>query len=298
MSKPASVSSPLGRFRVFLDLIRFEHTIFALPFAYSGMILAAAGRPSWGQFIWITVAMASARTSAMALNRFADRHLDARNPRTAARPIQRGLIGAGQVLVFALLSMLLLGIAAYQLSTLAFWLCPGALFFLTVYSYTKRFSWLCHYVLGFTDALAPMGAWVAVSGTILSRSDWPAWWLSAGVMMWIGGFDILYALQDIEVDRREGLFSIPARFGVPASLWAARFSHLAAALLFAAAGWSAQLGPLFWPGLVAVTILFIYQHRLVHPDDLTRIDVAFFTVNSYISLMLFAAILGGIHWKW
>lgn len=298
MSNPAaSISSPLGRFRVFLDLIRFEHTIFALPFAYSGMILAAEGRPSWSQFFWITVAMAAARTSAMALNRFADRHLDARNPRTANRPIQKGLIGAGQVLAYALLSMLVLGIAAYQLSTLAFWLWPGALFFLTVYSYTKRFTWLCHYVLGFTDALAPMGAWVAVTGTMLSFSDLAAWWLSAGVMMWIGGFDILYALQDIEVDRREGLFSIPARFGVSASLWTARLSHLAATVLFAAAAYSAQLGPFFWFGLAAVAFLFVYEHRLVRPDDLTRIDVAFFTVNSFISLTLFAAILGGIYWR-
>ncbi len=289
------MSSLVGHLRVFLSLIRFEHTVFALPFAYSGMILAADGAPGWLQFLWITVAMTSARTSAMALNRFADRHLDSLNPRTAERPIQRGLIGALPVLGYGLLSLVVLGFAASQLSPLAFKLWPGALLFLVGYSYTKRFTWLCHYVLGFTDALAPMGAWVAVTGTILTPSDGTAWLLSAGVMAWIGGFDILYALQDIEVDRSQGLHSIPARFGVKRSLTIARGSHVATPLLFAAAGWSANLGYLFWVGLVVVCGLLVYEHTLVKPDDLSQVDVAFFNVNSYISLTLFASILAGIY---
>ncbi|HSR69314.1 MAG TPA: UbiA-like polyprenyltransferase [Acidobacteriota bacterium] len=296
MSERTERRSLLGQMGVFLDLIRFEHTIFALPFAYSGMLLAAGGSPTLSQFFWITVAMAAARTAAMAFNRWADRHLDARNPRTADRPIQRGSIGAGLVLLLALVSLAILALAAYQLNPLCFMLWPGAFLLLAGYSYTKRFTWMCHYVLGLTDALAPMGAWVAVTGTILQPSDLPGWLLSAGVMVWIAGFDLLYALQDIEVDRREGLYSIPARFGVRRSLWIARFSHAGAVALFAAAAWSARLQWPFWPALAAVCLLFVWEHRLVRPHDLTRIDVAFFNVNSYISLTLFAGILAGVYW--
>ncbi|HSR54259.1 MAG TPA: UbiA-like polyprenyltransferase [Acidobacteriota bacterium] len=296
MSERTETYSLPRQMGVFLDLIRFEHTLFALPFAYSGMILAADGSPTWIQFFWITVAMAAARTSAMAFNRWADRHLDARNPRTANRPIQRGRIQAGLVLLLALVSLAVLGLAAYQLNPLCFMLWPGAFILVAGYSYTKRFTWMCHYVLGLTDALAPMGAWVAVTGTILQPSDLPGWLLSAGVMVWIAGFDMLYALQDIEVDRREGLYSIPARFGVGKALGIARLSHAAAVVFFAAAAWTAGLTWPFWPALAAVCLLFVWEHRLVRPDDLTRIDVAFFNVNSYISLTLFAAILAGVYW--
>lgn len=281
--------------RVFLDLVRFEHTVFALPFAYAGMFLAADGSPTWSQFLWITVAMTAARTAAMSLNRYADRILDSRNPRTAKRPIQQGLIGAGQVLGWSLVSLFVLGFAAYQLNPLAFMLWPGALLFLVGYSYTKRFTWLSHYVLGVTDALAPMGAWVAITGTIVTRADLPAWFLSLGVMFWIAGFDMLYSLQDLEVDRRQGLFSIPARFGVRGAFATARASHVLAAVLFAFTGWSAALGVFYWIGILAVGCLLWYEHSLVKPDDLSQIGRAFFNVNSYISLTLFAAILTGIY---
>lgn len=287
--------APIQKFKVFLDLIRFEHTIFALPFAYSGMILAAQGHPTLKQFLWITVAMASARTAAMAFNRYADRKLDARNPRTARRPIQLGLISPALVLLYGLVSLGLLALAAFQLNPLVFKLWPGAFAMLALYSYTKRFTWTCHYFLGATDALAPMGAWAAVTASLTAPEDLPIWLLSAGVMVWIAGFDMLYALQDIEVDRKEGLRSIPARFGVRPSLWISRVSHGAAVAFFASAGFSAGLGFLFWIGMAAVCGLFVWQHRLVKPDDISRIDVAFFNVNSYISLTLFAAILGGIY---
>src|SRR3990170_4965626 len=191
--------------RVFLEMIKFEHTVFALPFAYLGMFLAAKGWPTLAQFFWVTVAMAAARTAAMSFNRFIDRYLDARNPRTASRPIQAGRIGATTVAVAAVLSLIILGLAAWQLNPLVFMLWPGAVIFLVGYSYTKRFTWLCHFILGFTDGLAPMGAWAAIRGSLFTSEDLPAWILLAVVTLWISGFDLIYACQDVDFDRREGL---------------------------------------------------------------------------------------------
>src|SRR3990172_7366933 len=190
--------------RVFLEMIKFEHTVFALPFAYLGMFLAAKGWPTLAQFFWVTVAMAAARTAAMSFNRFIDRYLDARNPRTASRPIQAGRIGATTVAVAAVLSLIILGLAAWQLNPLVFMLWPGAVIFLVGYSYTKRFTWLCHFILGFTDGLAPMGAWAAISGSMLAPSDLPAWLLLFAVTVWIGGFVIFFAFPGVEVDCRHG----------------------------------------------------------------------------------------------
>ncbi len=277
--------------RTFLEMIRFEHTIFALPFAYLGMVLAARGLPTWSQFFWITVAMAAARTAAMSLNRYTDRLLDARNPRTATRPIQTGRISANTVLFFATLSLVVLGVAAWQLNPLVFWLFPGAVVFLVGYSYTKRFTALCHYVLGFTDGLAPMGAWAAITGSLFTRADLPAWLLLGVVTLWIGGFDVLYALQDVDVDRREGLHSIPAWLGVPAALWIARLSHVATVALLVATGVVAGLGWPYWVGVAAVAALLVYEHSLVSPADLSKLGVAFFNINGYISVTIFAATL-------
>ncbi len=275
--------------RVFLEMIKFEHTVFALPFAYLGMSLAAKGWPTLAQFFWVTVAMAAARTAAMSFNRFIDRTLDARNPRTANRPIQAGRIGAAAVAIAAVISLVVLGFAAWQLNALVFMLWPGAVIFLAGYSYTKRFTWLCHFVLGFTDGLAPMGAWAAITGSLLAPSDLPAWLLLLAVTVWIGGFDILYALQDIDIDRRDGLHSIPSRFGIPTALLIARVCHALTVILLTAVGILAGLGWPYWIGVAVVAGLFVYEHRLVSPTDLTKLNMAFFNVNGYISVTIFVA---------
>jgi 4-hydroxybenzoate polyprenyltransferase len=281
----------MTRLRTFLEMVRFEHTVFALPFAYLGMVLAARGLPTLAQFVWITVAMAAARTAAMSLNRYIDRTLDERNPRTARRPIQAGRISANTVLFFAILSLIILGVAAWQLNRLVFYLFPGAVVFLVGYSYTKRFTALCHYVLGFTDGLAPMGAWAAVTGSLFTRADLPAWLLLGVVTLWIGGFDVLYALQDVEVDRREGLHSIPNWLGVRPALWVARLSHALTVGLLIAVGLVVGLGWVYWVGVAAVAGLLVYEHSLVAPDDLSKLGVAFFNINGYISVTIFAATL-------
>lgn len=281
----------MTRLRAFLEMIRYEHTIFALPFAYLGMVLAARGLPMLAQFIWITVAMAAARTAAMSLNRYADRLIDARNPRSAKRPIQMGRIGANTVLAFAVISLAVLGFAAWQLNRLVFLLFPGAVVFVAGYSYTKRFTALCHLILGFTDGLAPMGAWAAITGSLFTRGDLPAWLLMGTVTVWIGGFDILYALQDVEVDRREGLHSIPAWLGVPAALRIARLCHVLTVALLIAVGAMSGLGGPYWVGVAAVAGLLVYEHSLVSAADLSRLNLAFFNVNGYISVTIFAATL-------
>ena len=277
--------------RAFLELIKFEHTIFALPFAYLGMLLAAGGWPGWQQFIWITLAMAAARTVAMGFNRLADRWLDARNPRTARRPLVTGAISTRTAWAGTLLAALILVVSAWQLGPLPLKLLPGALLFLFGYSFTKRFTWLSHFILGFTDALAPAGAWAAVRGSLFSAADLPAWLLTGLVTLWIGGFDLIYACQDVEIDRRDGLRSVPARFGVATALRLSWVCHLLTVLLLAALGWVMQLGWPYWIGVAISAGLLAWEHSLVKPHDLSRVNVAFFNVNSYISLTLFAAVV-------
>jgi 4-hydroxybenzoate polyprenyltransferase len=279
----------MNKLKVFLDMIRFEHTIFALPFAYLGMVLAAGGLPTLGQFVWITVAMAAARTAAMSFNRWADRFIDARNPRTANRPIQKGAIGAGTVLAYALLSLAVLLFAAWQLNPLTLVLAPGAVLFLVGYAYAKRFTWLAHFILGLTDGLAPMGAWAGVRGSLFTPADLPAWLLGLAVTVWISGFDLIYACQDTEIDRREGLHSIPARFGNAAALNIAKVCHVLTVILLGATGFVMSLGWPYWLGLAAVAALLVYEHSLVRPNDLSKVNVAFFNVNGYISVTIFVA---------
>ncbi len=279
----------LAKARAFLEMIRFEHTIFALPFAYLGMVLAAGGWPGWWKFVWITLAMAAARTAAMSLNRLIDRRIDARNPRTAGRPIQTGRISAQTTVVGALISVVVLGGSAWLLNPVTFALWPGALIFLVGYSYTKRFTWLSHFVLGFTDGLAPAGAWVAVTGTFWRPSDVPGWILLATLTLWIGGFDMIYACQDVAFDRRDGLHSIPARFGIPVGLRLAQVCHVLTVALLAALGVWFHLGWPFWVGLAAVVGMFVWEHSLVRPDDLSKLNVAFQNINGYISMTIFAA---------
>ena len=275
-----------GKVALYLENIKFAHTVFALPFAYTGMMLAAEGLPTGHQFLWITVAMASARTLAMAANRLIDAELDARNARTAGRPLPRGLIAPREVLAAVVLGGVLFFVAAWRLNELALKLAPLALVFLIGYSYTKRFTWMSHWVLGVTDGAAAAGGWIAVQG----RLDTLAWLLWFTVAMWIAGFDLLYACQDVEFDRREGLHSVPARFGVGTALTWARACHALTAVGLLAVGICGGLGPAYWLGWAVAAGLLVYEHSVVKPTDLSRLDLAFFNVNGYISIVVFLGV--------
>ncbi len=275
--------------RHFLDAIKFEHTVFALPFAYVAMVLAAHGWPGWRVLVWVTLAMIGGRTLAMSVNRLADRAIDARNPRTAGRHLPAGLLTPGQVAAAAAAAAALLFLSAWRLNPLCLALAPLAAIFLIGYSYTKRFTWLTHWILGFTDGIAAAGGWIAVRGTF----DPPAFVLWFALTVWIGGFDLIYACQDVEFDRAAGLHSFPASFGIRATLEAARICHGLTIAAFGALGWMMGLGAAYWVGVVAVTGLFVYEHSLVSPTDLSHLDVAFFNVNGYIAVILFFSVLAG-----
>lgn len=274
-----------ARVRIFLEMIKFSHTIFALPFAFTGAILAARGLPSLSQAGWIVCAMVGARTAAMALNRVIDAEIDARNPRTAGRAIPAGLLGRGAVLVFIALSIALLLFAARMLNPLCLYLSPVALGFLVLYSYCKRFTSLAHVVLGICLAGAPLGAWIAIRGEAAA----PAYFLSLAVMFWVAGFDILYALQDLDFDRKSGLHSIPVKLGVTGSLWTSRLFHLLACGFLAAVFVSMQLGPFYLAGVVATALMLGYEHWLLRGGNLGKIDAAFMNMNGYISVTVLIA---------
>lgn len=277
-----------------LEMIKIEHTLFALPFAFLGAVLAAQGIPSATRILWITLAMIGARSTAMAFNRIADKDYDARNPRTRMRAIPAGALSVGFVLVFTIVGAALFLFAAAMLNRLTLLLSPVALASVVLYSYTKRWTLLSHLVLGWCLAIAPTGAWIAVRGSI----DSPApLLLSLIVMLWTAGFDVLYACQDYEFDRREGLRSIPARFGIAGSLWISRLLHLGAFAALVALYFVTHLGPLAVVGLVATGALLIYQHTLVRADDLSRLNAAFFTTNAFVSVILFLTFGGAVFWK-
>ncbi len=275
--------------RHFLDAIKFEHTVFALPFAYVAMVLAADGWPGWPTLLWVTLAMAGARTLAMAVNRLADRFIDAANPRTARRHLPAGLLTPAQVAGAAVAAGALLLLSAYMLNPLCLALAPLAVLFLVGYSYTKRFTWLSHWILGFTDGIAAAGGWIAVRGAFAP----PVYVLWFALTVWIAGFDLIYACQDVEFDRRTGLHSVPARFGIPAALATARACHVLTIAAFALLGWMMGLGGLYWLGVAVVAGLLVYEHSLVSPGDLSRLDVAFFNVNGYIAVILFLSVIAG-----
>jgi 4-hydroxybenzoate polyprenyltransferase len=270
--------------RTTLEMIKIEHTLFALPFAFLGAVLAASGIPTAWQIIWITVAMAGARSTAMAFNRIADREYDARNPRTKMRAIPAGALSVGFVWGFTLIAAAIFFVAAAMLNRLTLILSPVALASVVLYSYTKRWTLLAHLILGWCLAIAPTGAWIAVRGTI--DSPIPLL-LSLLVMLWTAGFDVLYACQDYDFDRREGLYSIPARFGIAGSLWISRLLHLGAFTALVALYFITNLGILALIGLVATGALLIYQHTLVRANDLSRLNAAFFTTNAFVSVILF-----------
>jgi 4-hydroxybenzoate polyprenyltransferase len=273
----------LEKIKIILEMIKFEHTIFALPFAFTGALLAARGVPPWSTILWITVAMVGARSAAMGFNRWADRVFDAENPRTTVRALPKGLVTPAQVILFTVVSSVLLVYAAYRLNTLSFVLSPIALAIVFFYSYTKRFTFLSHAFLGFAISLAPIGAWIAVTG----RLETPALVLGAAVLFWLLGFDVLYALQDMDFDRKAGLHSIPQRFGIGRSLWISRVAH---AVTMAALFWLyalLSLGWLFLAGVIIALCLIIYEHTLVKEHDLSKLNMAFFNMNGYLSVTIF-----------
>jgi 4-hydroxybenzoate polyprenyltransferase len=268
----------------FAQLVKIEHTVFALPFAYVGAFLAVRGTPSAHDLLWITLAMVGARSLAMALNRLIDAGIDARNPRTVDRELPSGRLSAWQVVLFCAGSLVLFLVAVWQLAPLTHLLWPIPVAGFVVYPYLKRWTWLCHFWLGAIDGLAPVGAWVAIT----NRLPWQSWVLGAAVALWVAGFDLFYALFDIEVDRAQGLRSVATRFGVRGSFLGARVSHGATVACLVAAGVGLSLGALYWAGVAAVAALLVYEHVLVHPGDLRRLDAVFFTMNGVISV-LFAA---------
>jgi len=278
--------------RYFFEAIKFEHTVFALPFAYIAMVLAAGGWPGWRIALWVTLAMVGARTLAMSVNRLADRFSDARNPRTAQRHLPRGLLKPWEVGTWAAASALLLLVSAWQLNPLCLKLAPVAILFLVGYHYTKHFTWTSHWILGFTDGMAAAGGWIAVREAF----ELPAFLLWFAVTVWIAGFDSIYACQDVEFDRAEGLHSVPARFGIAAALALARGCHALTALALAGVGVAMGLGWLYWIGWLVVAGLLVYEHRLISPTDLSRLDVAFFNVNGYIAVIVFVATVAGL-WR-
>lgn len=274
-----------------LEMIKIEHTLFALPFAFLGAVLAARGLPSTYQIIWITVAMVGARSAAMAFNRLADREIDAANPRTAMRALPAGLLSAQFVGLFTLVSAAIFFLAAYMLNQLTLLLSPIALASVLLYSYTKRFTSLSHLVLGWCLSIAPTGAWIAVRGAI--DSPVPLL-LSLAVLLWTAGFDVLYACQDYEFDVKAGLHSIPQKLGIAQALWVARVLHLG---MFAALLAVYILSGLHWLGLVgiiATAMLLIYQHSIVKANDLSRLNAAFFTTNAFVSAILFVTFAADI----
>ena len=285
------VTAVPGKIRLLLDSIRFEHTVFALPFAYLGMILASDGLPTLAPFLWITVAMASARTLAMSANRIIDRRLDAQNPRTAARPLPAGRIRLWEMTAMSVVSLGVFLLAAAMLNTLALALAPVAAVVVVGYSYTKRFTWTSHFVLGWADGIAPAGGWIAVTGSL----TWEPVLMAFAVATWIGGFDILYACQDRDFDLQRGLHSIPQKFGIPAALmWAKGMHVLTAASLLAIGPWMG-LGFPYYIGWALAAGLLVYEHRLVSPTDLSRLNMAFFNINGYIAVIIFGFTFASIY---
>lgn len=273
--------------KLFASLVKIEHTVFALPFAYIGAFLAVDGVPGAADLFWVTVAMLGARSLAMALNRLIDAGIDARNPRTAARELPRGALRPWHVVLFSLASFALFLVAVYQLAPIVRWLWPIPVVAFVVYPYLKRVTWLSHAWLGAVDGLAPLGAWAAVTNEL----PWEAWALGGAVAVWVAGFDLLYALFDADVDRAQGLHSVPARFGAGAAFAGARVSHALTVGLLVLAGLGLPVGAAYWLGVLVVAALLAYEHSLVSPRDTRRLDMAFFTMNGVISVSFFLFVL-------
>ena len=283
MSLLADTNTMAEKIQVFLEMIKFEHTVFALPFAYLGMVLAAQGWPGFSTFFWVTLAMVGARTAGMCFNRLIDLPLDALNPRTQNRALVTGTFSKEHTVLIAILGITLLLIAADQLNPYAFFLSPLAVFLLFGYSFSKRFTSASHLVLGLVLACAPIGGWIAVSGSLAVTP----FLLGLAVLFWVAGFDILYALQDVEIDRKQGLYSIPSRFGTPNALIVSALFHLFTWLFLVGVGSVNQLGTWYYLGCLGFGGLLIYQHAIVSPRDFSKLNQAFFTANGFAGILVF-----------
>jgi 4-hydroxybenzoate polyprenyltransferase len=275
--------SILNKAVLYLRMIKIEHSVFALPFAFAGAILAQGGIPDLEKILWITVAMVTARASAFGFNRIIDRKIDALNPRTANREIPTGKIKLWEAVLFTVISIAIFIYSAWMLNPLCFKLSPVAIFILSIYSYTKRFTWACHFVLGLALALAPLGAWIAIRGSF----DWEIIPMVLTVVFWLAGFDTLYALWDVDFDKKYNIYSIPRIFGVKKAIYLARLFHFIAWSFLVLTGLFFKLNIFYWLGMVVVAYLFIHEHRLVKPHDLSKLDIAFFNMNGYISITVF-----------
>jgi 4-hydroxybenzoate polyprenyltransferase len=308
----------LRKLKIILEMIKFEHTIFALPFAFLGAVLGSyvfypelmaslktdlansgyrgsgmflwSPWPSWWDLFWITLAMVGARSAAMALNRLIDRFIDAKNPRTKMRAIPAGLLSAKEVYLFIIGSFALLFISAYMLNPLALKLLPIAVFFLVIYSYTKRFTWACHFVLGIALGIAPLGGWVGTTGTL----HWEAVFLFLTVVFWTAGFDIIYATQDVDFDRKEKLFSIPNTFGITKALRIARGCHVLTVIFLFTLYFITPLSWIYLIGCLIAAGILVYEHSLVKADDLSKVDMAFFAMNGILSVIVFIFSIGDL----
>ena len=274
----------MKKLKIILQMIKFEHTIFALPFAYLGMVLGANGVPDFYTFFWITVAMVGARSYAMAVNRLADRSIDIRNPRTKNWPLPQGAITVLETSVFVLCSILLFVIAACMLPSLCHVLWPVALIPMTIYPFLKRFTFLSHFVLGVSLGLAPLGAWIAVTNTFPTAGIFS---LGFAVSVWTAGFDIIYSCQDYEFDRHEGLHSIPVQFGIGTALNITKILHGLTVVFLLFVGMSFSLGVIYYIGVIFIAIFLWYENRIIKPDDLSRVDLSFFTLNGFVSIVAF-----------
>jgi 4-hydroxybenzoate polyprenyltransferase len=265
------------------SLVRIEHTVFALPFAYVGAFLSVDAWPGLANVAWVTVAMVGARTLAMSLNRLIDAELDARNPRTRTRELPSGALSRAQVLALSFAAFAAFLVAVFQLDPIVRWLWPIPVALFVIYPYLKRITWLCHVWLGACLGLAPIGAWLAIAGT----APWEAWAIGGAVLLWVAGFDLFYSLFDLEHDRAEGLHSWAVRFGERGLFAGARLFHVGTVVLLALAGLGLEVGLLYWLGIVATGALLVYEHSIVRPGDLRRLNAAFFTLNGVISVVFF-----------
>ena len=278
------------KLQITLDMIKFEHTLFALPFAFIGALLARKGLPTLRQTVWILAAMVAARSAAMTFNRMADLHFDKSNPRTRDRALPRGILSMQFAALFTIVMSFLFVFSAWQLNPLCLYLSLPTLAILFLYSYTKRFTTLSHLVLGFCIGCAPLAAWLAISGEFA----WAPVLLSGAVMFWVAGFDVIYALQDADFDRKANLFSLPSRFGVGPSLKISALFHAATVVLLIATGTLTSSGWLVYAGIAMVSGILFWEHRIVKPNDLSRVNVAFFNLNGYVSILLLLTFAGDI----
>ncbi|WP_416149709.1 UbiA-like polyprenyltransferase [Salipaludibacillus sp. HK11] len=284
----------MKKIKIILEMIKFEHTVFALPFAFLGAVLGSllieGNWPSILEWVWITLAMVGARSAAMSLNRLIDAKIDADNPRTEGRAIPAGLLSKLETGMFIAGSFGLLLFSAYQLNMLAVYLLPITVFFLVFYSYTKRFTWLCHVFLGMTIAIAPLGGWVGATGTL----TWEAFVLFLAVAFWTAGFDVIYATQDAEYDKEVKLYSIPSHFGIEKALLIAKGFHIISFSAMLSLFFITPLGWIFLIGIFIVGAIMVYEHSLVSPKDLSKVSVAFFTMNGIISMVMLAFTIGDL----